>query len=123
MAPDARRAHGRQQHTIRTLPLINCYLTDTMIEQRSFEVGERVRIIGHWEFADGITGTISEPLPAMIELSGPGEWKDHRRTHRSRTGLIVSYFDLFDEPADDGPGDCPYRGGEIESSCLESISD
>jgi hypothetical protein len=77
----------------------------------------------NWEFADGIIGTISEPLAAMVDLSGPGEWQEHRRTHKSRRGWIVSYYVAFDEPADDGSGDGPYRGAEIEASCLEPISD
>jgi len=38
-----------------------------------FRPGDRVILKGHWEFEDGIVGTVAEPPEAMLELSGPGE--------------------------------------------------
>jgi hypothetical protein len=86
-----------------------------------FKVGDRVRIIGHWEFPDGVVGTISPPEPAQQELATPGEWQGHRRTTPGRKGPIEFYFVRFDRPTDDGSGDGPYVAGEIESECLEPI--
>jgi hypothetical protein len=93
-----------------------------MFSMRSFDVGERVRIVGHWEFADGIVGTIAEPEPYNLELAEPGEWRAHRRTCESPKGPIVFCCIIFDEPTDDGSGDGPYLGAEMEADCLEPVS-
>jgi hypothetical protein len=84
-----------------------------------FELDDRIRIVNHWEFADGIIGTVAPPEPFQLELAAPGEWQGHRRFHRGRKGPIISSFIWFDEPADDGSGDGPYTGAEIEAECLE----
>jgi hypothetical protein len=86
-----------------------------------FEVGDRVVLRGHWEFPDGTKGTVSAPDPFMVELSGPGEWVGHLRTFPGARGPITTYFVRFDRPADDGSGDGPYGGGEIEAECLEPL--
>ncbi len=88
----------------------------------SFEVGDRVRIVHHWEFEDGIIGTVAEPKPFQLELAEPGEWQAHRRLVRGRKSLIVIFFIRFDRPVDDGSGDGPYAGAEIEADCLEPLT-
>lgn len=80
------------------------------------------QILGHWEFPDGVVGTIAEPESVHIALSEPGEWQGHRRMLKGRQGIIVAYYVVFDEPTDDGSGDGPCLGGEIESECLRPIS-
>jgi hypothetical protein len=87
----------------------------------NFQVGDRVCIRGHWEFPDGTTGVIAEPEPFQVGLAEPGEWQAHRRTTPGRSGPLVYYFVCFDEPTDDGSGDGPYLGGEIEAECLEIV--
>jgi hypothetical protein len=86
-----------------------------------FEVGQRVRVFRHWEFADGISGTISQPIPSIVELAEPGQWLGHVGTTKTIKGAIVVYYVAFDEPADDGSGDGPYLGAVIEAECLEPI--
>jgi hypothetical protein len=89
---------------------------------RSFNVGERVRIMRHWEFPDGVAGTISQPEPFNLELAKVGEWDGHRRTCKLPKGLFVFYYVVFDEPTSDGSSDGRYLGAEIEADCLELIS-
>jgi hypothetical protein len=88
---------------------------------RIFDVGTRVIVHGHWEFPDGTVGQIAWPPEYMIALCEPGEWKDHRRIHPSRKGLMTSYYVTFDTPTDDGSGDGPYVGGEIDESAIREI--
>ncbi|MGC4030901.1 MAG: hypothetical protein QM754_04025 [Tepidisphaeraceae bacterium] len=85
----------------------------------TFDIGDHVVIEGHWEFPDGTTGVIAEPDPFMVSLvAGDERWMGHRRTVRGREGPIVFYYVVFDRPTDDGSGDGPYRGGEIDASSL-----
>jgi len=86
-----------------------------------FAVGQRVRIVGHWEFTDGIVGTISLPEAFQLDLAEVGEWQGHRRIVRGPHGSIVFYYVRFDQPADDGSGDGPYAGAEIEGKCLAPV--
>jgi len=65
--------------------------------------GQRVRIVGHWEFADGIPGTVD----------------GHGHTVQALKGPILCYFIIFDKPADDGSDDGPYKGAMIEADYLE----
>ena len=82
--------------------------------------GDKVRVIDHWEWPDGIIGTITEPDPVMIQLT-PGEWQGLRRVMNGPKGVIITYYVLFDTPQDDGSGDGPYLGGEIEEESLRLI--
>jgi hypothetical protein len=88
---------------------------------RFFQPGERVILNGHWEFEDGIVGTVVMPDDAAIELSEPGEWQGCRRIHPGRRGPITSYLVKFDEPQDDGSGDGPYWAAEIDAEGLTSL--
>ncbi len=88
---------------------------------RGFEVGDRVRIVGHHEWPDGTTGTIALPEEFSLELAKPGEWLGHRRTVMGRRKLIVSFYLEFDRPTDDGSGDGPYPGAEVESQYLRVL--
>lgn len=86
-----------------------------------FAPGDRVVVTGHWEFPDGTLGVIVEPPPYLTSLAGPGEWSGHQRKHAARKGTIVSYFVRFDTATDDGSGDGPYGGGEIEADALRPV--
>jgi hypothetical protein len=88
---------------------------------RSFNLNDRVILQGHWEFPDGTTGTISMPPKFAIDLSEPGEWQEHRRIHPCRSGLMTSYWVVFDTPTDDGSGDGPYLAGEIDVAALQLL--
>lgn len=57
-----------------------------------FEIGKRIVIKGHWEFPNGITGTIVEPTPFQLSLASPGEWKGHIRKVKGRKNYF--YFIL-----------------------------
>ena len=87
-----------------------------------FKPGDRVVIRGHWEFDDGITGTVRLPSERWRSLAQSGEWEGACRTVQGRKGQVVMYVIEFDEPQDDGSGDGPYRGAEIEQSCLRSLN-
>ena len=82
-------------------------------------IGTRVRLKGHWEFPDGTTGIISPPPEFAVSLAEPGEWSGHVRTHQARNGVIHSYFVVFDSLTDDGSGDGPYCGGEIDHDAIQ----
>lgn len=90
---------------------------------QGFEVGDRVRVEGHWEFPDGTTGTVIAPESFQLRLAAPGEWHGHCRTVVGRKGPIDFYFVRFDQPTDDGSGDGPYWASEIEADCLRAIGD
>jgi hypothetical protein len=81
-------------------------------------IGDRVVIKGHWEFADGIVGTIVLPPDAILDLTGDGEWQGHKRRLETGKGTMISYFVEFDEPQDDGSGDGPYQAAEIDEDSL-----
>jgi hypothetical protein len=82
-----------------------------------FEIGDRVVVKNHCEFPDGTVGTITYPAEFLL-LASPGEWKGHCRTVLGRKAPIVFYFVQFDRMTDDGSGDGPYSGGEIDAESL-----
>jgi hypothetical protein len=88
-----------------------------------FQPGARVVLVGHWEFEDGIVGTVANPPDMMVELAGKGEWSGCRRVFTSTKGSVVSYYVVFDEPHDDGSGDGPYSGAEIDEGSLKPLID
>ena len=88
---------------------------------KTFDIDDRVILQGHWEFPDGTIGTIAEPPEFMVALCEPGEWQEHRRIHPCRNGLMTSYYVVFDTPTDDGSGDGPYLGGEIDESSIRRL--
>ena len=88
-----------------------------------FQTNDRVKLAGHWEFEDGISGTLTPPPDAIIELCPPDEREGCRRTFRSERGRVVSYYVQFDERHDDGSGDGPYRGAEIDAECLRPLNE
>lgn len=87
----------------------------------TLEIGDRVKLKGHWEFPDGTIGTIAQPPDFVVGLCEEGEWQEHRRIHSCRTGMMTSYYVVFDTPTDDGSGDGPYLGGEIDESSIQSL--
>jgi len=96
---------------------------DNLSDSFKFNIGDRVVIKDHWEFADGIVGTIVTPAPFLLANAQEGEWQGHRRTIMGRKSLIHFYFVKFDMPADDGSGDGDYTGAEIEEECLIPLSE
>jgi len=87
------------------------------------DIGDRVRVVGHAEWQEGVIGVVAPPEPFQVSLAKLGEWQRCRRVVQGRTRPIIFYFILFDEPQDDGSGDGPYRGGEIDETYLEPIED
>jgi hypothetical protein len=88
-----------------------------------FENGDRVELADHFEFENGITGTLALPPDAIVELCPPNEWDGCKRTIHAENGRVVSYYVIFDEPHDDGSGDGPYRGAEINAECIRPLSE
>lgn len=86
-----------------------------------FQVGDRVVLSGHWEFDDGVIGTITLPPDTLVHLCEPGEWEGCRRVSDSERGPEVTYFVKFDEAHDDGSGDGPYWGAEIDAESLRLL--
>lgn len=86
-----------------------------------FNAGERVRLTGHREFPDGTSGTISAPPEVLIEVWG-AERSGIRRLHRAGSRRVTSFYVVFDNPTDDGSGDGPYSGAEIDSRYLVRIA-
>ena len=90
---------------------------------KHYPIGTRVILDGHWEFSDGTIGRIATPPEFVIGLANAGEWVGHVRTHSGKNGKIDSYFVTFDSPTDDGSGDGPYTGGEIDHDSLRLFDD
>jgi hypothetical protein len=95
-----------------------------------FLPGVRVRIDGHWEWPDGTTGII-RPSPGVVrELceETPNSDADFIaaglvRKVKARHGHIYCQWVQFDVPTDDGSGDGPYTGGEVDNGCLTALAD
>lgn len=85
-----------------------------------FQIGDRVRIVNHWEFDDGIEGVITQPATFILHHTSPNEWQEHKRVIQGVNQLISTYYIKFDYPADDGSGYL-YLGAEIEEEYLELI--
>jgi hypothetical protein len=67
-------------------------------------------------------GTISEPPPDVIALSGP--WEGNlTRQERSALGEATVYWVWFDEPQLDADGDGPYRGGQIHETAITLVTE
>jgi hypothetical protein len=90
-------------------------------QKKRFQPGDRVVLEGNWEFEDGIVGTVTRPPRGLLALTGPDEWEGNRRTFPGKNGPIHSYFVVFDEPHDDGSGDGPYGGSEIDEDSLRPL--
>jgi len=85
-----------------------------------FKSGDRVLISPNFFWAKGATGTISNPPPEVITLSGL--W-DENLTHQehSELGEHTVYWVWFDEPQRDADGDGPYRGGCIWEAAMTRV--
>ncbi len=93
-----------------------------------FPFGSRVRTQGHWEWPDGTEGVVVPWPHAVQELVGssadPSIPSDLARATRTQDGeLNYTQWVAFDEPTDDGSGDGPYVGGEVEVACLVAVDD
>ena len=91
-----------------------------MSEHRAFQIGDRVVIRGHWEFPDGTTGVVGEPLAAIRGLA-TGKWEEHCLIGLTPRGPQAQYSITFDIPTDDGSGDGPYAGAMIDAASLELL--
>ena len=85
-----------------------------------FIQGDRVTVSLEFFWAKGATGTISEPPPEVIAISGRWD-NDLTRQEHSALGQATVYWIWFDEPQLDADGDGPYRGGSIWESALTRI--
>ena len=85
-----------------------------------FAVGDRVLIKEDaFEFG-GTTGTIAIPPDSIKAISGK-EWIGPYCYQKERKGMVVVYWVVFDELADDGSGEGPYGGGSISEYDLIPI--
>ena len=89
--------------------------------ENMLHTGDRVILSGHWGFEVGIVGTVANPPEAIVELSGEGEWTGCRRVSPGRNGPMTTYYIMFDEPHNDGSGDGPYAGAEIDEVSLKRL--
>jgi hypothetical protein len=86
-----------------------------------FAANDRIRISSDFFWAKGASGTVSEPPPEVVSLSGP--WADDlTRQEKSALGEATVYWVWFDEPQFDADGEGPYRGGSIDADALTLIS-
>jgi hypothetical protein len=86
-----------------------------------FAANDRIRISSDFFWAKGASGTVSEPPPEVVSLSGP--WTDDlTRQEKSALGEATVYWVWFDEPQFDADGEGPYRGGSIDADALTLIS-
>jgi hypothetical protein len=83
---------------------------------KTFSVGDRVVIAADFYWAKGALGTVSEPPPEVIAISGP--WDGLTRIQTTALGPETVYWVWFDEPQRDADGDGPYRGGSIDVNAL-----
>jgi hypothetical protein len=88
-----------------------------------YRSGDRVILAGHWEFEDGIVGTVTDHPSSVRQETGADGWEGCRRVIRGRRGPIVTYWVVFDEPHDDGSGDGPYRAAEIDEDALKRLDE
>lgn len=83
------------------------------------QIGDWVRIKGHWNFPDDCTGTIAQPpesVRKMVQNCEP--WEGHYRTVNGVKGPIEFVWVTFDTPQKDGDGDGPYTAGEIQTDFI-----
>ena len=64
---------------------------------KDYEIGDRVVLKGHRDFADGVIGTVAKVHQAILELCPEGEWVGSKRTRLVDVGVRVSYYVEFDE--------------------------
>jgi hypothetical protein len=87
-----------------------------------FQIGDRIRISPDYYWAKGATGHIAEPPEFVRELVRHNQpWDRWRRIVQTVDGPIEFYWVVFDQPHDDGSGDGPYEGGEIEADMIEHV--
>ena len=88
---------------------------------KKFSLGDRVLVSDDFFWAKGATGTISNPPPEVIAISGP--WHGGlTRIERSTLGEATVYWVWFDEPQRDTHGEGPYKGGCIHENALTLIA-
>lgn len=89
-----------------------------------FNPGDRVRLRGHREFADGAIGTIAGSTSVRGDNGATlVEWPGGSRLVSTRSGLKPYYLVEFDQPQDDGSGDGPYVAAEIDATSLLPYDD
>ena len=83
---------------------------------RGLAIGDRVRVVAPGLWADGATGRIATPPPAVASLAG--DWLGHVRLVSTTAGKCPYYWVVLDEPRADADGDGPYREAELAESWL-----
>jgi hypothetical protein len=84
-----------------------------------FSLGDRVVIAEDFYWAKGTLGTVSDPPPEVISISGP--WNGLTRSQTTALDRETVYWVWFDEPQRDADGDRPYRGGSIDVNALSLL--
>lgn len=91
-----------------------------MCKMAKLSANDRVRISEEFFWAKGATGTITEPPSEVVGLSGP--W-DNNLTRQERTALGVhGLLGLVRCAQMHADGDGPYRGGSIDETAMNRIS-
>lgn len=91
----------------------------TAMASTQFPVGTRVTIHGHSEWPEGTAGTIAAwpgAVRELIEEPRDGDFDDGSATLERRGQR--NYWVRFDVPTDDGSGDGPYGGAEVDARYL-----
>lgn len=85
-----------------------------------FRLHQHVRVrFGRYAFA-GVTGVICNAPESLCEMD-QDTWLGPFKYQKRRKGTVIVYWVEFDEPADDGSGDGPYKAAGIEEEWLEPL--
>jgi hypothetical protein len=104
-------------------------LSETAHEERPevFAIGTRVIVNGD-SWPDGTRGVVACFPTFVVNLCSepPGSSDDFlagglARRVRTPRGIVYSQYVEFDSPTDDGSGDGPYGGSEIQVTYLEAL--
>jgi hypothetical protein len=85
-----------------------------------FREGKIVIVSSEFFWAKGARGTVRQPPPEVIQISGP--WNGLTRVERSALGENIVYWVEFDQPQVDAEGSGPYRAGCIWQQALSLLN-
>lgn len=88
------------------------------MNDKPFDLNDRIRISAALSWASGELGTISRPPKQLVEVFP--EWEeDYFRTLKTTKGDFRFYWVRFDKPLFDADGDGPIEQSEVNETYLE----